>query len=643
MEKDIKNRQKKIVKRSYLSRDFDGFKNNLIQHARTFFPDNIEDFTETGLGGMFVDMISYVGDSMSFYLDHQFNELRWQDAVEVENIKKHIRLAGVETHGASPSTTYVSFYIEVPFTIDNSGNEQIATINLPTIKKGTRLISGNGITFNLMEDVDFAARDASVEGDYIWRKSDPAPFNSPGTGNKKIINLRGLCVSGEIREESFSIPDSFVPFREINLSEQNISLIESVKDSDGNIYYEVDNLSQDNIFSVIDNKEISSNFTQKSISITPAPYRYTRNFDPQLLSTTLTFGGGDATANDDDILPDPGDLSVPLYGKKTFSRFALDPNSLLRTNTLGVAPRQTTLTVTYRHGGGLNHNVGVSSIRQIEFLDMTFPTGVVHEVAVAIRSSLDVRNIRKAAGGAPPPTIDEFRDQIPVARNSQSRIVTKEDLLARIYSLPAPLGKIFRAAVSDSPDSNGQIEIALISRGQTGGLVNFGTMTSSQSLDIAGDNLKLNLKTYLESFRLINDSYIIMDAAVHNFGLKINVVAQPSVQKSVVVQSIITNVKKLLDIRKFHINQPLSLGDISYAVMASDGVASIHDSSSSSLKVPGISVVSKTETESDGVNSYSYDISRPFDVIVEKGYIFPQKNGIFEMKYPDFDIKVSVR
>ncbi|MBT6439547.1 MAG: hypothetical protein HOK72_07550, partial [Flavobacteriales bacterium] len=113
MAKDIKNRQKKIVKRSYLARDFDGFKSNLIQHARTFFPDNIEDFTETGLGGMFVDMISYIGDSMSFYLDHQFNELRWSDAVEIENIKKHINLAGVETHGAAPSTVYVSFYIEV--------------------------------------------------------------------------------------------------------------------------------------------------------------------------------------------------------------------------------------------------------------------------------------------------------------------------------------------------------------------------------------------------------------------------------------------------------------------------------------------------------------------------------------------------
>jgi len=640
MEKDIKNKQKKIVKRSYIARDFDGFKQNLIQHARTFFPDNIDDFTETGLGGMFVDMISYIGDSMSFYLDHQFNELRWSDAVEIDNIKKHIDMAGVETHGSSPSTTYVSFYIQVP--LDSSGHVIEAT--LPCIKKGTILNAGGGIAFNLMEDVDFSLRRNDPERQFAWKYSNPPP--EPGVEfngkTRQVINLRGLCVSGEIKEESFSIQDAFVPFREITLPDQNISLIENVTDTDGNVYYEVDNLAQDNVFTVMDNKNISRQTVEQSIIVTPAPYRYTRRFDPQLLSTTLTFGGGDAMADDDDILPDPGDLSMPLYGKRVFSRFALDPNSLLRTNTLGVAPRQTTINVKYRHGGGLAHNVSPGAIRQIEFLDMSFPTGVNHQDAVGVRSSLAVENSSRATGGAPPPTINELRDQIPVARNSQSRIVTKEDLLARIYALPAPLGRVYRAAVAETPDANGQIEIALISRGSRGKLVRFGSMdTSSSPLEVSNDNLKLNLKTYLESFRLINDAYIIMDAAVHNYGVLVNVIATPGSQKANVVQSIITNLKKILQVKNFHINQPLSIGDISYAVMSSDGVASIHDSDG----VKGIRIVSKTGVvkEGDGVTTYDYGISEPFDIIMEKGYVFPQKNGIFELKYPDFDIRVSVR
>jgi hypothetical protein len=285
--------------------------------------------------------------------------------------------------------------------------------------------------------------------------------------------------------------------------------------------------------------------------------------------------------------------------------------------------------------------VGESSIREIEFLDVSFPVGVDHTAAVDVRASLAVRNHTRATGGSPPPTINELRDQIPVARNSQSRIVTKEDLVARIYALPAPLGRVFRAAISDSPDSNGQIEVALLSRSSTGTLTTFGSMESTQNpLEITSDNLKLNLKTYLESFRLINDAYIITDAAIHNFGLIINVISTPGAQKANVVQSIITNLKKLLDVKNFHINQPISLGDIGYAVMSSDGVSSIDDTANRR----GITVISKTGGESDGVNQFIYDFSMEFDaLLIEKGFIFPRKNGIFELKYPDFDIRVSVR
>ena len=171
MEKDIKNKQKKIVKRSYLARDFDSFKSNLIRHAQTFFPNNNEDFSEAGLGGMFVDMIAYVGDSLSFYLDHQFNELRWQDAVEVENIKKHIQLAGVKSPGASPSVCYVEITISVKTSVSEDFQDTGVDENsLPVVKKGARFRSSNGITFNLMEDVDFTRKE---DGKYIWENNEP--------------------------------------------------------------------------------------------------------------------------------------------------------------------------------------------------------------------------------------------------------------------------------------------------------------------------------------------------------------------------------------------------------------------------------------------------------------------------------------
>ena len=641
MERDIKKKNSKLVKRSYVARDFNSFKSELLNHAKTFFPDQIEDFSEAGLGGMFIDMLAYIGDSMSYYLDHQFNELDWRDAVEVSNIKRHIENSDVVVYGANPSTTYVNIYIKLPFEGSVEGNSKTyKTSAMPIIKAGTRFVSNNGVIFNLMEDLDFSRRTIG-SGKYLFENNTPKP-----SGNQHkydIINLSGLCVSGEIKTESFNIGDSFEPFREIVLSEQHISLIEEVKDSDGNIYYEVDNLSQDNVFTIKDNKNYSTSTTESVISLLPAPHRFTSKIDPQTFFTVLMFGGGDSLANDDDVLPDPADLSMPLYGKKVFSKFSLDPNSLLRTHTLGSAPRNTTLSIRYRHGGGFTHNINVGSINQITFLDIVFPSNVSKEDSQLIRTSISCLNEIKSSGGANPPTLSDLKNQIPTARNAQRRIVTKEDLLARIYSLPAPLGKVFRASMSEAPNSNGQIEIALISRDFDGTLINFGTMQSvNNDLQTAPDSLKLNLKRYLEFFRMINDSYIIMDAQIHNFGLDINVIATPGSQKTNVVQSIITNLKNILSIDKFHINQPLSLGDINYAVLSSDGVSSLDDSGRNGRRP--IKVISFTGTRNDGKNQFFYASSRNFNPeIVERGFIFPRKNGIFELKYPDFDIKVSVR
>ena len=72
--------------RRYLNRDFDGFRKELLDYARTYFPDKIQDFSEASMGGLLLDFASYVGDNLSYYLDHQFHELNPLTAVEAKNI-----------------------------------------------------------------------------------------------------------------------------------------------------------------------------------------------------------------------------------------------------------------------------------------------------------------------------------------------------------------------------------------------------------------------------------------------------------------------------------------------------------------------------------------------------------------------------
>ena len=144
---------------------------------------------------------------------------------------------------------------------------------------------------------------------------------------------------------------------------------------------------------------------------------------------------------------------MPLYGKQTFSRFSIDPNALLQTHTLGIAPKGTKLTVVYRHGGGLRHNVAPSAIRTLGVVDMRFPNSPTATQAAAVRKSLDVINSEAASGGADAQSIEDYRAAIPAARSQQSRIVTREDLLARIYTLPARFGRVWRAGVRANQDN----------------------------------------------------------------------------------------------------------------------------------------------------------------------------------------------
>ena len=69
--KNFKNRGKDI---KYLNKDFAQFRENLIEFAKTYFPQTYSDFNESSPGMMFIEMAAYVGDVLNFYSDVQLQE-----------------------------------------------------------------------------------------------------------------------------------------------------------------------------------------------------------------------------------------------------------------------------------------------------------------------------------------------------------------------------------------------------------------------------------------------------------------------------------------------------------------------------------------------------------------------------------------
>ena len=600
----------RFSQKTYLAKDFAGFRSDLLTYARNYFGEQIQDFNEASLGGMFLELAAYVGDSMSFYLDHQFNELDPGTAVESVNIQAHARNAGVKAIGAAPAVANVTFYIEVPASLSDSGEYLPLNSALPVIGAGTVLSSNSGIRFRLDSELDFGETDKYGTLYAAYVVGELADDGNPATF---ILNRTIECVSGETRVEYFTIPDNFIPFRKITLANPDVTQIIEVTDSDSDQYYEVESLTQDVVYKRIKNYGYDEDLVSESIQVTPAPKRFTARMDISSRLTTIEFGSGDATSLDDDILPDPSELALPLYGKRTLSRFSIDPSSLLQTKTLGTAPRNTTLTVTYRYGGGLNHNVASNSIRTVQSLVIDFPRSPTLAVSNAVITSLDARNNEEARGGASAMSLEDLRAQIFAARNQQSRIVTQEDLISRIYTLPSNFGRVFRASVAKSTDNPLASRLYLVAKNSAGEL----THTS--------DTLKKNLSTYLNEFRLVSDAVDILDATVINYKVNFSIICTPNSNKNVVVSNVIVALRDRLDRKYYQIDQPVIEAELINTIINVSGVLSLVDLTLSNLTG---NILDRTYSD------FAVDMQKSK---INGLYLGPQ-GSIFELKYPDFDI-----
>jgi len=612
---DNKTALKSVRQRNYLARDFNGFRTVLLDYARQYYPDRIQDFSESSLGGLFLDMAAYVGDNMSFYMDHLYNELNSDTVVETENIERILRNAGVKITGASSATVNVDFYVEVP--VLNDGTLRPDPQLIPTILANTVVSADNGVTFSLIEDVKFWKSD-SISGEISVDSATVEVINGRRiNGNivSKVLKKSGVCVSGDLKTQVVQIGD-FVQFRRIELDETNVTQIVSVVDGLGNAYYEVDNLTHDVVYkNVLSNSYESGieTLVKDNLKIIPAPYRFVREVSLTGRSSTLVFGGGDANSMEDDVIPDPSELAIPIPYSQTFSRSSLNPQKLLQTTTLGSAASNTRLSITYRYGGGLFHNVDPQTIVNIQDLQIEFPENPTPGQQSQIRSSVAVSNPNPAAGGEDAPTSEELLALVPTLRNSQERIVTKEDMLARVYTMPSNFGRVFRASIVRNPNNPLASRLYIISRNADGQLIN------------SPDALKINLKRYLSSYRMISDAVDVFDAGIINLELFFQIVVDPSLNKSLLLQSIISDLREQFSINRLHIGQPIVISDVVSTIFSKPGVISVD-----SIKFNNLYGTVKNREYSP----VSYDPQ----LNTRNQIIYPPDGSIFEIKYPDVNI-----
>jgi len=610
MARNIKKEVQKQKEVSYTSKDFKSLRNDLRRYMLTHFSDNAVDFSDASLGGMFLDLGAYVGDVLTYYMDHQFNENNIETAVENDNLERLIRESGIKIPAAAPAYSEIDIEIVVPAIVDATGIYVPDPSTLPNIRKNSVFSTPNGSKFYLLDDVDF--KDTDNLNNLV---ADQAIGNTSGTA---IINFlltrKGLVSSAQIKTENISIEDNNVPFRTITLNEDNVNEIISVVDSLGDNYYEVDSLSQDTVFKALDNHRYDSSDVPSRLELLHAPKRFVATRSVNTGKTTLRFGSGNEASFDEDIIPDPSEHAIRLFGdRKTFTTVTIDPNSFLDTQTLGISPRNTTLTVNYRCGGGLGDNVSAGEINSVDTLITSFKTSTTASDEAAVRASLLVFNSKSASGGEDEPTLEELRNIAIFNRSAQNRIVTREDLIARVYSMPSQFGRVYRVSVSDNPRNPRGAELHVISRDARKRLTN------------SSDTLKQNLAKYLNYFRLVSDAIDILDASVINIGINYSVTVEKGYRQETVINSINSKLKSYFDLKNFQINKPIIYGEVENLILNVPGVVS-----RISLNIVGKSGI----VDGNAYSDFDYNAQQNLD----RGFIFPPTGGIFELKYPDDDI-----
>ena len=552
-----------------------------------------------------IDSVSYIGDILSFYLDYSVNESFLDTAIEFENVLKIGRQLGYKFPGNPAAFGQVELYVIVPALSTGAGPD---LSYLPILKRGSTFTSQNGSSYSLVENINFNdSRNETVVARVNSTTGAPISY---------AVKTAGQVVSGITQVQQISV-GAFQKFLKIPLNATDITEIVSVVDAEGNEYFEVDYLTQDIIYRATPNRGSDNTVTQSKIVPYVAPRRFVSIREEE--TTSIQFGFGSVVDSDSvDSLLDPSKTVIKQHGRNYFTETSFDPTNLLDSDKMGVAPSNTTLTVTYRVNNSVNVNAAANTITnvgspQFEFVDQNSLNST--EVSNVI-NSLQVNNDEPVIGSVTDPTTDELKKRIYSAYSSQNRAVTEADYKSLCYSMPPQFGAVKRANIKRDPNSlKRNLNLYVLSED------NFGNFTAPNS------SLKQNLKIWLNASRMINDTIDILDAKIINIGIEYTAVA-----------GLDANKYELLDIANTRLqqfyNQKLEIGDPFY----------ITDVFNEVNKIEGIIDVSRVKiVHKNGVN-YSQQAFNLDESYSDDGrYIIAPTNAVFEIKFPDVDIKGTIK
>ena len=614
----------------YLNKDFDSFKQKLIEFAEVYYPNTYNDFSDTSAGMMLIEMSAYIGDVLSFYGDNQVQENFLQFAKQRSSLLSLAYNHGYFPQVTNASTVDVNIFQTIPATI--AGGRVSPDFNYAMIiEEGAQVQASTNTSqlFYLENKIDFTVSGSADPTDISVYSLDSN--NQP---NFYLLKKRSGASAGTLKTTTFSFTTP-QRFNTVQVEDDNVIEITRITDTNGARWYEVPYLAQETIFDSQTN--IAANdpelyqyneTTPYLLKIKKVPKRFIKRFKTNN-TVELQFGPGVSSGQDETITPNSDNVGMGLpYGTDKLLT-AYDPSNFLYTRTYGLSPSNTTLTVEYLVGGGATSNVPVNSITQLSSGTVTFfGASLDSTLQSTVRDSLAFNNPNAATGGGDGDTNEDVRQNAIAQYPTQLRTVTKDDYSIRSLSLPSKYGVVSKVYITQnsgispnrrtpegSYDTN-VLDLYLLSRNTTG------------KLSIADPALKQNLITYLGEYRMLTDAVVIKDAFIINIGVNFDVILQPNFNNRVILNNCINALIAYFDIDRWQLNQPILINNVRNVLDNIEGIQTVKK----------LEIVNKVGTN-ENYSEFAYDMNgATIDEV-----LYPSLDpSIFELKFPDTDIQGRV-
>lgn len=663
-----------------LTKTYDEYRADIKNILQTTYPDIANDVDDASIGSWLIDMVAGVGDQINYAIDRAINETNIDAAYEKKSILNIARTNGVKITGAKGAMCEVEFSCEIPSYSDNNAPNTSPVPNtdyMPIIKKGTKISAGNQV-FEVMNDIDFSEQfdENGVSNRIITPKR-----NSNNLITQYIIKKTCVVVAGESKIYKRVIKnDDIIPFMEIVIPEKQIMNIESIIVKNGtnfqndptinefmitneeeNInnviikrFFEVDSLSENSIWGEdgieessegnntinnIENQEVVDENgkiigTLTNHQIVKGKWKpITQKFMTEYTNNEylkVIFGSG-IDAN----------LDIDISDASNFAQYQM--SKMIYNDNLGRLPLpNTTLYILYRVGGGKASNIAKGAINKITYLNMSI-CGINEndssnaQIISQIKKSVSVTNTTPSISGKDMPSIDEIRYLIKYRNGAQNRCVTLKDYVARIQMLPSKYGTPYRIGVIEE---NNKIKIYILSIDYNGNLSN-----------LLPEKLENNIKEYLKKYKMLNDFVEIQSGNIINLSFNVDIYINKTYTKGDVIKAVISEIEKYMSKENHQMGEDIYIGNLESKISQIDGVLNMIDLQVWNEYGNGYSSFKSTQSP---YNSYGESCNITDNNSFEEGrfriglddsdgILYSEKNAMFEIKYPEKDIKVRVK